>query len=118
MTVDVRPGARVEVADQIPEALRESLADDHALVPELFESHARRETDEPLRLKLAIIRGRLNHTRDVIAARYDGRSPSERDVHGAAIELAAGLAHGHQRAGAGGVDGERRAMEVEAVGDA
>lgn len=57
-----------------PKALRSSLRDDIALLPDIYESHQRLERDEPLRLKLQFIRARLQETGDALRTRHFGRS--------------------------------------------
>ncbi|MCH2108922.1 MAG: phosphoenolpyruvate carboxylase [Polyangiaceae bacterium] len=52
-----------------PEGLRVSLESDRELLPEIWEANRRRDSEEPLRLKLSFIQGRLEATRKEIAAR-------------------------------------------------
>ncbi len=56
-----------------PDALRESIESDRADLPQVWEQNARRDADEPLRLKLSFIAARLDRTRQAIAARDAGR---------------------------------------------
>ena len=57
-----------------PEALRASLDADRALLPELWHRNKKRDAEEPIRLKLSFIHGRLLATRAKVAAR-DGGTP-------------------------------------------
>jgi len=56
-----------------PERLRSSIEGDRARMPELWEQNQRRDADEPTRLKLTFIAGRLQATRDRIASLDAGR---------------------------------------------
>ena len=53
--------------------LRDSISRDKELLPEVWEANSRRDAEEPLRLKLSFISGRLEATRRVIASRDAGR---------------------------------------------
>jgi phosphoenolpyruvate carboxylase len=55
--------------------LQASLNDDRALLPHVWEANARRNEDEPVRLKLTFISARLDATRSLVAARDAGESP-------------------------------------------
>jgi phosphoenolpyruvate carboxylase len=57
------------------EALRASLEHDRALLPEAWEQNRRRDADEPLRLKLSFVAGRLGATRRLLSSR-DAGAPS------------------------------------------
>jgi phosphoenolpyruvate carboxylase len=54
-------------------ALRASLEADKQLLPDIWEANARRDAEEPLRLKLSFIKGRLAATRQEIASRDAGK---------------------------------------------
>lgn len=56
------------------DALRDSLLRDKQMLPEIWEANRRRDAEEPLRLKLSFILGRLDATRREIAAR-DAKKP-------------------------------------------
>ncbi len=56
------------------EALRSSLEADRLLLPDIWDANSRRDEEEPLRLKLSFISGRLEATRREIASRDAGRS--------------------------------------------
>jgi phosphoenolpyruvate carboxylase len=56
--------------------LHASLSDDRKLLPQVFEANARRNEDEPVRLKLTFIAARLEATRSLVAARDAGESPA------------------------------------------
>ena len=56
-----------------PEALRESLERDQFDLPDVWQENRGRDADEPVRLKLSFIRGRLAATRSWLAARDAGR---------------------------------------------
>lgn len=69
---------RLSISSRIvPEssALRESLSRDKELLPKVWEANSRRDAEEPLRLKLSFIDGRLDATRREIASR-DADRPS------------------------------------------
>jgi phosphoenolpyruvate carboxylase len=51
----------------VPAALRASLVDDRACLPEVWAENHRRDADEPVRLKLSFIRARLEATRARVA---------------------------------------------------
>lgn len=70
---------RLSISSRIvPESsqLRESLSRDKSLLPDVWEANARRDAEEPLRLKLSFILGRLAATRREIASRDAGRPES------------------------------------------
>src|SRR5687768_6504538 len=70
---------RLSVSSQIvkfPEALLESLKLDRADLPAVWEANARRNEDEPIRLKVSFMAARIGATRELVAARDAGR-PSE-----------------------------------------
>lgn len=54
--------------------LRDSIAADRELLPEIWEKNGRRDAEEPLRLKLSFMAGRLEATRQQLAARDTGHS--------------------------------------------
>ena len=57
----------------IPEALRASIEVDKQALPAVWERNQRRDADEPLRLKLSFIKGRLAETRAAVADRDAAR---------------------------------------------
>jgi phosphoenolpyruvate carboxylase len=60
-----------------PEALLASLDADRALLPEVWAANARRNADEPLRLKVTAIAARVEATRRLVASRDAGRPAHE-----------------------------------------
>lgn len=56
-----------------PAELLESLAHDHAMLPEIWEANRRRDGEEPIRLKVSFIAARLEATRSRIADADAGR---------------------------------------------
>jgi len=70
---------RLSVSAQIAppsEELEASLQTDRALLPDVWEANARRNEDEPVRLKLTFIAARIAATRGIVAAR-DAGHPAE-----------------------------------------
>ena len=67
--------------------LEASLETDRALLPEVWEANARRNEDEPVRLKLTFVASRLLATRAAVAARDAGRSPTDRAAYANVREL-------------------------------
>jgi phosphoenolpyruvate carboxylase len=59
------------------DALRASLEQDRAALPEVWDANHRRNADEPVRLKLSFMVGRLEATRRRVAARDAGRPALE-----------------------------------------
>ena len=72
-------------------ALRESLEKDKLLLPKVWEANSRRDAEEPLRLKLSFIMGRLEATRREIASRDAGRPESLPGTYRGPEELIADL---------------------------
>ncbi len=66
---------------EIPEALRVSLESDRAALPEVWQDNARRDREEPLRLKLSFIAVRLRRTRLLVQARDRGESRVDRAAY-------------------------------------
>ncbi len=67
---------RVSISTRIApvsDEMRKSLDRDRADLPAVWKANARRDEDEPLRLKLSYIRARLEDTRRLFASRDDGR---------------------------------------------
>lgn len=60
----------------ISQALRVSIDRDKAILPDVWEANSQRDAEEPLRLKLSFIKGRLDATRRAIASRDAGRPES------------------------------------------
>jgi len=82
---------RLSISSRIvPESreLRESLLKDKELLPEIWEANRRRDAEEPLRLKLSFILGRLDATRREIASRDAGRPEVQPGAYRSAGELA------------------------------
>lgn len=61
------------IAHPSPE-LRASLEADKALLPDIWQANNKRDAEEPLRLKLSFITGRIEATRNQVAARDAGKS--------------------------------------------
>lgn len=68
----------------VPESLRTSIEADREQLPQVYARNARRDIDEPIRLKLSFIHARLHATRDVVAM-LDGAPPT--DAHGAYADV-------------------------------
>ena len=73
------------------EALRESVEVDRALLPEAYEANKHRNADEPLRLKLTLMAGRVEATRRLTASRDAGHEVPERAAYTSADQLEADL---------------------------
>ena len=69
------------------EELRETLEIDRRLLPDVWETNRRRNADEPMRLKLSFMQGRVEATRRLTAARDAGKSIDEPAAYRAAAEL-------------------------------
>ncbi len=85
---------RLSISSRIvPEtdALRESLKRDKDRLPDVWEANRRRDAEEPLRLKLSFIRGRIEATRKEIAARDAGKPESFSGTYRGPDELSADL---------------------------
>lgn len=85
---------RLSVSERIagaPRALRESLERDRARLPAVWEANAKRDADEPLRLKLSFVGARIDALRSVIAAREAGETAASPDAYQSAEELAGDL---------------------------
>ena len=65
-----------DIAEPTP-ALLESMDEDRAALPEVWEANHRRNADEPLRLKLSFMAARLDATRRLVASRDAGVPRSE-----------------------------------------
>ena len=65
-------------------ALRTSLLRDKELRPDVWEANRTRNADEPLRLKLSFMAGRIDATRRLVAARDAGRPEDEPAAYGSA----------------------------------
>lgn len=77
----------------VPETalLRESILRDKDLLPEIWEINRRRDAEEPLRLKLSFILGRLEATRRTIAARDANKPEAYPGAYRGPAELIADL---------------------------
>ncbi|HTK46571.1 MAG TPA: phosphoenolpyruvate carboxylase [Gemmatimonadaceae bacterium] len=69
------------------EELRTSLEIDQRLLPDVWEANRRRNADEPVRLKLSFMRGRVDATRRLTAARDAGKLVEEPAAYRDAAEL-------------------------------
>ncbi|HEX6051586.1 MAG TPA: phosphoenolpyruvate carboxylase [Gemmatimonadaceae bacterium] len=67
--------------------LRASIDRDATLLPDVYEANRRRNAKEPVRLKLTLMRARVDATRRLTAARDAGRAVSEPAAYGSAAEL-------------------------------
>jgi phosphoenolpyruvate carboxylase len=65
----------------VPESLRASLQADRADLPDVWEANHKRDNDEPVRLKLAFMQGRIDATRRQVALRDAGRTESVRAAY-------------------------------------
>jgi len=74
------------IAPPSPE-LRASLEADKLLLPDVWQANNKRDAEEPLRLKLSFIAGRLEATRNQVAARDAGRSDTFPAAYKKAEEL-------------------------------
>ena len=68
-------------------ALLGSIASDAALLPNVYEANKRRNANEPVRLKLTLMRARADATRRLTAARDAGRTAEEPAAYAKAAEL-------------------------------
>ena len=81
---------RLSVSAQLAppsEELRDSLEVDRRLLPDVWEANRRRNADEPVRLKLSFMQGRVEATRRLTAARDAGRLVDEPAAYRNASEL-------------------------------
>jgi phosphoenolpyruvate carboxylase len=60
-----------------PDELRVSIESDCKLLPDVYAANRRRNADEPLRLKLSLMLGRVESTRRLTAARDAGKAADE-----------------------------------------
>ena len=67
--------------------LRASIERDAQLLPNVFEANRRRNANEPVRLKLTLMRARVDATRRLTADRDAGRTATEPAAYGSAAEL-------------------------------
>ncbi|HKH93087.1 MAG TPA: phosphoenolpyruvate carboxylase, partial [Gemmatimonadaceae bacterium] len=72
----------------VSEELRDTLEIDRRLLPDVWEANRRRNADEPVRLKLSFMQGRVEATRRLTAARDAGRLAEEPAAYRHASELA------------------------------
>ncbi len=68
-------------------ALREAIERGRRLLAEVWEANRRRDTDEPVRLALSLVGGRLRATRSLVAARDAGRKKEEPAAYATTEEL-------------------------------
>jgi phosphoenolpyruvate carboxylase len=69
------------------DALLGSIGRDAALLPNVYEANRQRNASEPVRLKLTLMRARVDATRRLTAARDAGRAAEEPAAYGPAAEL-------------------------------
>jgi phosphoenolpyruvate carboxylase len=69
------------------DALRESIERDAQLLPNVYEANRRRDANEPVRLKLTLMRARVEAARRLTAARDAGRTGPEPAAYAKASEL-------------------------------
>lgn len=67
--------------------LRRSIVADSALLPAVYEANKHRNADEPLRLKLTLMAGRIEATRRLTASRDAGKEIAEPAAYTAASQL-------------------------------
>jgi phosphoenolpyruvate carboxylase len=67
--------------------LRTSIAADSTLLPPVYEANKHRNADEPLRLKLTLMAGRVEATRRLTASRDAGQEVPEPAAYTSAIQL-------------------------------
>ncbi|MDB4880772.1 MAG: Phosphoenolpyruvate carboxylase [Gemmatimonadetes bacterium] len=85
---------RISISSELTDfdaSLYESLERDRQLLPELWEANRRRNADEPVRLKLTFVAGRIEAARQRTAARDAGRAVNLPTAYATADELAADL---------------------------
>jgi phosphoenolpyruvate carboxylase len=81
---------RLSVSAALAEPSRDLLASierDAALLPDVYEANRRRNAKEPVRLRLTLMRARVEATRRLTAARDAGRAVSEPAAYGSVAEL-------------------------------
>lgn len=86
--------ARLSISDRqakAPDALRESIQRDRELLYEVWESNVRRDSEEPIRLKLSFMVARLEATRHELAALEQGRKEQRRGSYQKNQELVTDL---------------------------
>ena len=74
------------LAEPSPDLLA-SIERDAALLPDVYEANRQRNAKEPVRLKLTLMRARVDATRRLTAARDAGRAVSEPAAYGSAAEI-------------------------------
>lgn len=72
-------------------ALRQLVENGRELLPHLWEANRRRDADEPVRLALTLISGRLGATRRLVAAHDAGREAKDSAAYARAEDLQADL---------------------------
>jgi len=81
---------RLSVSSALAQPSAELLASidhDAQLVPDVYEANRKRNATEPVRLKLTLMRARVNATRRFIAARDAGHATNEPAAYGSAAAL-------------------------------
>jgi phosphoenolpyruvate carboxylase len=68
-------------------ALRASIESDCSLLPDVYQANRKRNADEPLRLKLSLMSGRVEAARRLTAGRDAGRTPTEPAAYTSAGQL-------------------------------
>jgi phosphoenolpyruvate carboxylase len=116
---------RLSISDRAggaTETLRQSLERDKPVLPKLWEMNQRRDTHEPLRLKLTFISGRLDATQREVAARDAARPEKIAGAYASSEELLADLNVVRETLIAARADHARRSLldpligQVEALG--
>src|SRR5690606_11336561 len=74
-----------------PPQLRESIERDKVIFPEIWKANERRDSEEPLRLKLSFIRARIEATRREVAARDGGSHDAVKGAYKGPGELISDL---------------------------
>lgn len=93
-----------------PPAVRERIEALRELVPEVWQANRRRDHDEPVRLLLTLVKGRLQATADQVASRDAGRPVALAAAYGTSEELLADLHVVAEALDAGGARRARRAL--------
>ncbi|MEO8576411.1 MAG: phosphoenolpyruvate carboxylase, partial [Gemmatimonadales bacterium] len=76
--------------------LESSLETDRGFLPEVWDTNARRNEDEPVRLKLTFVAARILATRDTVAERDAGREPRDKAAYSSVEELQSDLMLVHE----------------------
>lgn len=93
-----------------PPAVRERIDALRELLPEVWEANQKRDTDEPVRLLLTLVKGRLQATADQIASADAGRPVELPAAYTSSEEFLADLRLAADAVEAGGARRARRAL--------